>query len=98
MIAHCMSREILPLQRESGVATSATRSKTMLVRFNHVTGLAVNSFAPYHLNIPITVTLPKPNFVVEHPVPGASQPGQWGAGSRELAARSVSPRPSLWQK
>ena len=57
-----MSREILPLQRESGVATSATRSKTMLVRFNHVTSLAVNSFAPYHLNIPIAVTLPKPNW------------------------------------
>src|ERR1019366_5886899 len=92
-----MSREILPLQRESGVATSGTRSKTMLVRFNHVTSLAVNSFAPDHLQYSHCCNASKTEFRGGTPSPrgiAAGTVGRWFA----RVARCVSPRPSVWQK
>src|ERR1017187_2358124 len=80
-----MSREILPLQRESGVATSATCSKTMLVRFNHVTGLVVNSFAPNHLNIPISCNATRTEL------PGCPSP-TLGVGANTQGHRSLDKR------
>src|SRR6266568_3583808 len=43
-----MSREILPLQREAAWQAGTFGCKTTLDRFNHASGLAVNSFTPNH--------------------------------------------------